>query len=86
MVVQYGLGQDYDNVYGAPFMITVPALTNYANDYIFPSPSHLHNVQFINTVAITIKRKDVDGLRLNGQPLQVQLQKLKVKSRVHNQL
>ena len=80
MVVQFGLGRFYDNVYGNPFMTTVPALSNYANDYIFPSPSHLDNVQVINTVAITIKRRDVDGLRLNGQPLQVQSQTLKVKS------
>ena len=74
MVVQYGLGQNYDNVYGDPFMTTVPALSNYANDYIFPSPSYIDNVQYIDTVAITIKREDVDGLRLNGLPLQVSSQ------------
>ena len=71
MVIQYGLSYDYDHVYGDAFMTTVPSLDNFANNYIFPSPSHLDNVHYINTLAITIKKDDVTGLRLNGLPIQV---------------
>ena len=73
MVIQYGLSYDYDHVYGDAFMTTVPALTNYGNDYVFPSPSKLDNVNYINTLAITIRQSDATGLRLNGLPLQVTL-------------
>ena len=71
MVIQYGLSFQYDNVYGDAFMTTVPALTNYANSYLFPSPSKIDNASYTNTLAITIKRSDNAGLRLNGLPLQV---------------
>ena len=73
MVIQYGLSETYDHVNGDPFMTSVPALTNYANDSIFPSPSDVYpsSNDVIYTLAITIKRSDSAGLRLNGIPLKV---------------
>ena len=69
MVVQYGLSQGYDSVNGNPFMATVPSLTNFANNYEFPSPGLDKN--FTLTLAITIKSKHRNDLFLDDQSIKV---------------
>ena len=69
MVVQYGLRREYDFVNGDPFMKTVPSLTNFANNYTFPSPGL--DLNFTLILAITIKSKHRNGLFLDDQPIKV---------------
>lgn len=68
MVVQYGLGQDYDDITGDPSMSSLPALSNFGNNYVFPAPSNPKET-YINTLIITIRRSFKLGLLLDGSPL-----------------
>ena len=71
-VLQYGLSQQTDNIYGDASMTTIPALSNFANDYVFPyMPCYLSFANCTNTLAIIIKRSIKRELTLDGNRISV---------------
>ena len=68
LLTQYGVGYDYDNVNGDPFMTVVPGIDQYLNDYKFTVPRGYYTVK--SYVAIIVQKSQQTGLFLDGLSLQ----------------
>lgn len=64
-VVQYGVGTGYDNIPGNPFMMVVPGINNYLNEYVFAIPEVIP--KGINYLCIIIPTSAERGLLLDGE-------------------
>lgn len=68
-VVQYGVGQKYDNIDGDPFMTAVQGTTNYLNQYYFVIPNVYASQSTTNYLCVIVPSADTGGLLLDGAPL-----------------
>ncbi|XP_053382874.1 uncharacterized protein LOC123541413 [Mercenaria mercenaria] len=65
LVVQYNERHTIDNGIGDPFMVTIPSIDHFVDDYFFKTPTHFDS----HHGSITILTSKVDGLRLDGNIL-----------------
>ncbi|XP_053409055.1 uncharacterized protein LOC128559931 isoform X2 [Mercenaria mercenaria] len=66
-VVQYGVGQDYDQIPSDEFMTIIPGKGNYLNKYYFVIPRLYSSLT--NRLSIVVPTTEAGGLRLDGSLL-----------------
>ncbi|XP_053372719.1 uncharacterized protein LOC128546333 [Mercenaria mercenaria] len=66
-VVQYGVGQDYDQIDADEFMTVIPGIGNYLNSYYFFIPRIYSSLT--NRLSIVVPSTEAGGLRLDGSQL-----------------
>jgi hypothetical protein len=65
LVVQYNERHDIDNDIGDPFMVTIPAVEHYLDEYYFETPTHFIS----HHGSVIIPTNKAAGLRLDGHAL-----------------
>jgi hypothetical protein len=51
-VTQYGVNYEYDNITGDPFMVAVPGINTYINEYIFTVPHEYSSVKYHAAIVV----------------------------------
>lgn len=64
LVIQYGKGYSVDNSIFDPYMSTVPAISQYTNDYTIFIPTHLSKNYFITFINIAVKTKELNNIQI----------------------
>ncbi|XP_053409056.1 uncharacterized protein LOC128559932 [Mercenaria mercenaria] len=66
-VVQYGVGEYYDQIPSDGFMTVIPGIGNYLNSYYFVIPRIYSSLT--NSLSIVVPTTEAGGLRLDGSQL-----------------
>ena len=65
-IVQYGHGQNNDRINGDPFLMVVPGINQYMNEYTFVIPAPKPRSKFTHHIAIIAPSSKISELRLDG--------------------
>ncbi|XP_060574445.1 IgGFc-binding protein-like isoform X2 [Ruditapes philippinarum] len=67
-VTQYGVNYAYGSIAGDPFMVAVPGVDTYINEYIFTVPHEYYSVKY--HAAIIVPKTGIAGLVLDNRSIQ----------------